>query len=157
MSSRCRTMRLCWSSMCFLAKSASCLASTAGSSMTRQRLRNGIVRGYLSVSASPSLDPRPSDKKVFHDESTFAPLRRSVTTAAGDFTIGSEGISFEPNNFVRCIAVWALKPCHSRLRHHKGTHYGMQRRVLDGTYLAREPRPQRLTSVAKPNEPFRQA
>ena len=87
--------------------------------------------------ASPSLGPRPSDKKVFQDGRTFAPLQRSVTIAAGDFAIGGEGISFNPNNFVQCIAVWAVEPCHRRLRHHKGTHSGTQRRVLKATYLVR--------------------
>jgi hypothetical protein len=36
----CRTMRFCWSSMCFLASSARSLAVTAGSFIRRQRLRN---------------------------------------------------------------------------------------------------------------------
>jgi hypothetical protein len=35
-----RTMRFCWSSMCFLAKSTSCFAVTARSFIRRQRLRN---------------------------------------------------------------------------------------------------------------------
>jgi hypothetical protein len=47
MSSRCRTIRHCWSSMCFLAKSTSCFAVTAGSSIKSQRFRTIVVSSFL--------------------------------------------------------------------------------------------------------------
>jgi hypothetical protein len=37
---------------------------------------------------------------AFQDEVPVATLQRSVTTEAGDYAIGGEGISFDPNNLV---------------------------------------------------------
>ena len=53
--SRYRTMRQCWSSMCLFAKSTSCLAVTAGSSMTRQRLI--FIIGLPARLAEPAAAP----------------------------------------------------------------------------------------------------